>query len=145
MFLTLHSYTSLRILNWIYITTLYNWYWILYRLEDQDTLHYTSYKVFPTSERPVIKANKYISNMKPDILEYKSVSHEGWNVYEVLDEVVSRTIFAERDFQTTHRNKHLNLHSFLQSCWISTVWSVLVSPVHLMKAWDACRAKLLRI
>jgi len=39
----------------------YNWY-SLYLLDDQDTIPYTSYKEFPTSEKSATKANKYISD-----------------------------------------------------------------------------------
>jgi hypothetical protein len=41
------------------ITLHYNWY-SLYLLDDQDTIPYTSYTEFPTSERSAKKANEYI-------------------------------------------------------------------------------------
>jgi len=44
-----------------YITLHYKWD-SLYLLDDQETIHYTSYTEFPTSDRSATKANKYISD-----------------------------------------------------------------------------------
>jgi hypothetical protein len=52
----------MQTINWNYTTKLYyNWYWILYLLEDQDALHCTYDKVFPTSETSATKANADVS------------------------------------------------------------------------------------
>jgi hypothetical protein len=46
--------------NGNYVTTLhYKWY-SLYLLDDQETIPYTSYKEFPTSERSATKVKKYM-------------------------------------------------------------------------------------
>jgi len=36
--------------------------WMFYLHTDQDKLHYTSYEELPTSDRPVKKTIKYMSN-----------------------------------------------------------------------------------
>jgi hypothetical protein len=53
------THHKMKSCNGNYITTLhYKWY--SYLLDNQETIPYTSYKEFPTSERSATKANKYM-------------------------------------------------------------------------------------